>query len=116
MPGLALVCVVFAYLLPKIADYGQVWDVVSTLSWPWIVALVGSSALFILSDAPPWLPVLPGLGFFNALRMDLAGSGLSQVLPGGAAVNVPTQTTSPRSTGCSGAGASRPRRSRWRSA
>jgi putative heme transporter len=89
--GVAVVALVFAYFLPKIADYGQVWGVVSTLSWPWIVALLAASTLFILSDAPPWLAVLPGLGFFNALRMDLAGSALSQVVPGGAAVNVATQ-------------------------
>ena len=89
--GLAVVALVFAYLLPKIADYGQVWSAISTLSWPWILALLATSTLFILSDAPPWLAVLPGLGFFNALRMDLAGSALSQVVPGGAAVNVATQ-------------------------
>jgi len=89
--GLAVVALVFTYFLPKIANYGQVWSVVSTLSWPWILALLAASTLFILSDAPPWLAVLPGLGFFNALRMDLAGSALSQVVPGGAAVNVATQ-------------------------
>jgi len=89
--GLAVVVLVFAYFLPKIADYGQVWSVVSTLSWPWILALLAASTLFILSDAPPWLAVLPGLSFFNALRMDLAGSALSQVVPGGLAVNVATQ-------------------------
>jgi len=89
--GLAVVALVFTYFLPKIANYGEVWRVVSTLSWPWILALLAASALFILSDAPPWLAVLPGLGFFDALRMDLAGSALSQVLPGGAAVNVATQ-------------------------
>jgi putative heme transporter len=89
--GAAVVALVFTYFLPKIADYGQVWGVVATLSWPWIVALVVASALFILSDAPPWLVVLPGIGFFDALRMDLAGSALSQVVPGGAAVNVATQ-------------------------
>jgi len=89
--GLAVVALVFTYFLPKIANYGEVWRVVSTLSWPWILALLAASTLFILSDAPPWLAVLPGLGFFDALRMDLAGSALSQVLPGGAAVNVATQ-------------------------
>jgi putative heme transporter len=89
--GLAVVVLVFTYFLPKIANYGQVWSVVSTLSWPWILALLAASTLFILSDAPPWLAVLPGLGFFNALRMDLAGSALSQVVPGGLAVNVATQ-------------------------
>jgi hypothetical protein len=34
--GLAVVALVFTYFLPKIANYGQVWSVVSTLSWPWI--------------------------------------------------------------------------------
>ncbi|HEU5213222.1 MAG TPA: lysylphosphatidylglycerol synthase transmembrane domain-containing protein [Gaiellaceae bacterium] len=89
--GVASVALVFVYLLPKIADYGQVWAVVGTLSLPWIVVLAVASALFILSDAPPWLTVLPGLRFFDALRMDLAGSALSQVVPGGTAVNVATQ-------------------------
>ncbi len=86
-----VVVLVFVYLLPKIADYGQVWAVVSALSWRWIFVLVAASALFILSDAPPWLTVLPGLGFLGALRMDLAGSALSQIVPGGTAVNVATQ-------------------------
>jgi putative heme transporter len=89
--GLVVVAFVFAYLLPKIADYGEVWKVVTTLSPWWILAIVAVSAFFILTDAPPWLTVLPGLSFLNALRMDLAGSALSQVLPGGAAVNAATQ-------------------------
>jgi putative heme transporter len=89
--AVAVVAVVFAYVLPRIADYGAVWGVIRSLSWWWILALVGSAALVILSDAPPWMTVLPGLSFFHALRMDLAGSALSQVLPGGAAVNAATQ-------------------------
>jgi putative heme transporter len=100
--GLSIVAVVFTYVLPKIADYGQVWHVVTTLSWWWILALVAASTLFILSDAPPWMTVLPGLGYLNALRMDLAGSALSQVLPGGAAVNVATQFGMLRSWGFQG--------------
>jgi putative heme transporter len=100
--GIVVVAFVFAYVLPKIADYGQVWAVVSTLSWPWVVALVAAAALFILSDAPPWLVALPGIRFFDALRMDLAGSALSQVLPGGTAVNVATQYGMLRSWGFEG--------------
>ena len=99
---MAVVAVVFAYVLPRIADYGQVWNVVSALSWWWILVLVGASALFILTDAPPWMTVLPRLGFRNALRMDLAGSALSQILPGGAAVNAATQYGMLRSWGFQG--------------
>jgi uncharacterized protein (TIRG00374 family) len=100
--AVAVVVIVFAYVLPKIADYGNVWQVVSGLSSWWTLALVGASALFVLSDAPPWMTVLPGLGYFNALRMDLAGSALSQVLPGGAAVNAATQVGMLRSWGFQG--------------
>ena len=82
---------VFAYVLPKLADYGSVWTAITSLSWWWILALVVSSAVYLLSNGLPWLTVLPGLAYFNALRMDLAGSGLSQVLPGGAAGNTATQ-------------------------
>jgi uncharacterized protein (TIRG00374 family) len=89
--AVAVVVVVFAYVLPKIADYGEVWSVVTRLSWWWIAALVVAAAVCVLSDGAPWLPVLPGLRYFDALRMDLAGSALSQVLPGGAAVNAATQ-------------------------
>ena len=100
--AVTVVVIVFAYVLPKIADYGNVWQVVSGLSSWWTLALVGASALFVLSDAPPWMTVLPGLGYFNALRMDLAGSALSQVLPGGAAVNAATQVGMLRSWGFQG--------------
>src|SRR5262249_61170873 len=93
---------VFGGVPAGIAEYGQVWEVVSGLSSWWILALVGASALFILSAAPPWMAVLPGLGFWNALRMDLAGSALSQVLPGGAAVNAATQFAMLRSLGFQG--------------
>jgi uncharacterized protein (TIRG00374 family) len=100
--GVAVVAFAFAYLLPKIADYGQVWAVVEHLSWWWVLALVVASACFILSNGLPWIVVLPGLGFLNALRMDLAGSALSQVLPGGLAVNAATQVGMLRSWGYEG--------------
>lgn len=100
--SVAVVGFVFAYVLPRIADYGEVWGVITSLSWWWILALVASAALYILSDAPPWMTVLPGLSFFHALRMDLAGSALSQVLPGGAAVNAATQFGMLRSWGFEG--------------
>ena len=34
--GVGLVVATFVYFLPTIANYGEVWAVVKTLSWPWI--------------------------------------------------------------------------------
>ena len=65
--GLVLVVATFAYLLPTIADYRDVWEQVRELSWEWGVALVGVAALNVVTFAPPWQLALPGLGFVCAL-------------------------------------------------
>ncbi len=39
---------VFAFALPKIANYGDVWGVVKTLSWQWLVVLALATVLNLL--------------------------------------------------------------------
>jgi uncharacterized protein (TIRG00374 family) len=86
--GLVLVVATFAYFLPKIADYRDVWSVVKELSWEWVLALLAVTALNITTFAPPWLVLLPGLRFWPALLMTQASTALSIVVPGGAAVGI----------------------------
>lgn len=89
--SVAIIGVVFAYVLPKIADYSEVWKVVSGVSWEWLVGLVAVTILNLLSNAPPWMAALPGIGFLHALRVTSASSALSLVAPGGTAVAMATQ-------------------------
>jgi putative heme transporter len=86
--GLALVVLTFAYVLPRIADYRDVWDVVTTLTWQWAVALAAATILNVLTFAPPWMVTLPGLGFRSALALTQASTALTYVVPGGAAVGI----------------------------
>ena len=86
--GAVLIVATFAYFLPKIADYRDVWGVVKGLSWEWIAALLAATALNILTFAPPWLVLLPGLRFLPTLMMTQAATALSIVVPGGAAVGI----------------------------
>ena len=58
-----VVVVVFAYVLPKIADYGKVWGLVQSLSWPQTALLIGAALLNLVTFAPPWMAALPGLSF-----------------------------------------------------
>jgi hypothetical protein len=88
--SVAVVGVVFAFALPRIANYGEVWAVVKGLSWQWIVALVVASLLDVATYAPPWVASLPGLSYLHATRLTLASTSLSMVAPGGAAVGVAT--------------------------
>jgi uncharacterized protein (TIRG00374 family) len=87
--SLGIVVATFVYLLPTIADYGQVWTVVvEQLSWPKIGALLGATALNLVTFAPPWQVALPGLSFVQALTLTQASTALSIVVPGGVAAGV----------------------------
>jgi uncharacterized membrane protein YbhN (UPF0104 family) len=100
--SLAVVAGVFAFALPKIADYGAVWDVVQGMSWEWIVALLVASSLDIATYAPPWVASLPGLSYLHATRLTLASTALSLVAPGGGAVGVATSFAMLRAWGFRG--------------
>ena len=86
--GLVFAIATFAYFLPQIADYRDVWDVIKELSWQWILALAGVTILNLLTFAPPWMVALPGLRFLPALALTQMSTALSIVLPAGAAVGI----------------------------
>jgi uncharacterized protein (TIRG00374 family) len=93
---------VFAFALPRIANYGEVWDVVQTLTWEWLVVLVLATVLNLATYAPPLMAALPGLRYLHASRVTLASSALSMVAPGGAAVGMATSFAMLRAWGFSG--------------
>jgi len=88
--GLATVVVVavFVFVLPRIADYRDVWDVLRDLSLEDVLILIAATALNIVTFAPPWMAALPGLGFRQALALSQASTALSIVSPAGAAVGM----------------------------
>ena len=88
MVGIAVVAAVFAFVLPRIADYGEVWVVVERLSWKQIVALLLATLLNLATFAPPWMAALPQLGFRRAFVVTQASTASTYLAPGGAAVGV----------------------------
>ena len=84
--AIVVVVATFAYFLPSIANYGDVWAVVRTLSWQWMVALAGATAINLATFAPPWQVALPGLSYVRAMELTQASTALSIVFPGGVAV------------------------------
>ncbi|MGH3136716.1 MAG: lysylphosphatidylglycerol synthase transmembrane domain-containing protein [Gaiellaceae bacterium] len=88
--SVAIIALTFAFVLPKIADYRAVWDVVKGLSWQWIVVLILVALLNAATNAPPWMAALPGLSFIQAARVTLASTAMTMVAPGGAAPGMAT--------------------------
>jgi putative heme transporter len=86
--GIAVVVATFVFVLPRIADYGQVWAVIKELSWEQIAALAGATVLNLVTFAPPWMVALPGLDFRRAFVLTQASTASTYIAPGGAAVGV----------------------------
>src|SRR4029079_423772 len=93
---------VFAFALPKIANYGDVWGVVKGPSWEAICALLGAVLLNTATYGPPWRAALPGLSYGRATRVTLASTAMSTVAPGGAAVGMASSFAMLKAWGFSG--------------
>jgi uncharacterized protein (TIRG00374 family) len=86
--GLTVVVVTFAVVLPRIASYTDVWDVVKTLDTTWLLALAAAVVANVVTYAPPWMVALPGLRFRQALPFTQASTALTYVAPGGGLVGM----------------------------
>jgi uncharacterized protein (TIRG00374 family) len=97
-----VIAAVFLFLLPRIADYRDVWEVVKELSWEEWALLVAATVLNIATFPPPWMVTLPGLRYREALAMTQASTALSLVAPAGAAVGMAASYSMLRSWGFEG--------------
>ncbi len=79
---------VFVFVLPRIADYRDVWEVIKDLGWQDALLLVGATVLNIATFPPSWMVALPGLGYRQALVLTQASTALSMISPAGAAVGM----------------------------
>lgn len=86
--GIAVVVATFAFVLPRIADYRDVWGVVRTLTWTDVAVLAGATGLNLITFAPPWMAALPGLRFRQAFVVTQASTASTYVAPGGPAVGM----------------------------
>ena len=88
--SLGIIIATFAFVLPTIADYREVWALVQELSWQWIALLFAVTLVNLLTFAPPWMVALPGLSFPQAITVTQVSTALSIVVPGGLAAGVAT--------------------------
>lgn len=82
--GVALVVVVFALIVPRIASYGSVARHLASVSPTWAVALAAGACLDLATAALPWKALLSQLSWLEALGFTQASTALTIVLPGGA--------------------------------
>jgi uncharacterized membrane protein YbhN (UPF0104 family) len=86
----AVVAVIFAGVLPRIADYSEAWGLIRAMTWPEGLLVAGVAALNLVSYAPLWTAAVPGLGWRRALLADQASTAVSNTVPAGFAFGVGT--------------------------
>ncbi len=86
--GIAVVVATFVFVLPQIANYRSVWNVVKGLTWEQIGLLLITMVLNLATYAPPWMAALPGLRYLHGSVLTLASTASTYIAPGGAAVGV----------------------------
>ena len=79
---------VFAYAVPKFADYGSAWAVVTTLSWAQVLLLITATAVNVVSYWPPLVASLPGLTLGQAAVNNQTTSSIANTVPGGSVLAV----------------------------
>jgi putative heme transporter len=100
--ALAVIAGTFFFVLPRIADYRDVWGVVKTLTWEEVLALSVVTIVNVLTYAPPWQAALPGLGFRQAFVVTQASTASTYVAPGGFAPGMAVSALMLRGWGFSG--------------
>ena len=97
--GIAAILLVFLVLLPRIANYSDVWDVVTGLSNEALVALAAATAINVATYGPPWMAALPGLNYRQSMVLTQTSSAISIAVPGGDAVGLAASYAMLRSWG-----------------
>lgn len=86
--GLVVIVVVFAVVLPRIANYSDVWAVLTGLSAAALLALAVATTINVATYGPPWMAALPGLHYRQSMVLTQTSTALSMALPGGDAVGI----------------------------
>lgn len=83
-----LVVAVFGFLLPKLADYRDVWEELGELDTTGWVALIVVGVWNLFALTPLVMVSMPGVRFSQAFVDTTAGTAVANAVPGGSAIGV----------------------------
>jgi putative heme transporter len=81
--SLALVVGIFAFAIPKIANYGDVWRAVKNMTWLEISSLIAVSVLNIVTYWPLMVASMPGLTLGQAAVNNQSSTSIANTIPFG---------------------------------
>jgi uncharacterized protein (TIRG00374 family) len=86
--AVAVVAVVYLWLLPKLVDVGEVWATLRAMTWLELVTLLAAAVWNLASYLLPQLVALPGLTPRQAVIESHTSTAVGNLLPAGQAVGL----------------------------
>jgi len=85
--GAAVMVLTFAFLIPRIANYGDVWRAARAMTARQVALLVVVAVWNMVTFAPSWQVALPGLRYRQSLEVTFASTAVANVVLAGSAVS-----------------------------
>lgn len=86
--SVALVAALLVGVLPAIADFGEVWDAIRSLTWLETASLLVAAGWNIITYQLIILAALPGLTLLRAFVVSQVSTAVTNTLPAGSAIGV----------------------------
>jgi uncharacterized membrane protein YbhN (UPF0104 family) len=100
--SLALVVAIFAFAIPRLADYSAVWDSITQMMWLELASLVLAMVFNLVTYWWQNMASFPGLGFWQAAVNNQTTTSVADTIPGGGYLAVGLGYTMYRSWGFGG--------------
>jgi putative heme transporter len=97
--SLGVIIAVFFYFLPKVADYGDVWETIKDMTPLEIATLLGVAIWNLISYQPAQMASLPGLTFGQSTISSQASTAVANTVPVGGAFGIGMNVAMYRSWG-----------------
>jgi putative heme transporter len=99
---LAVIAAIFAYALPQVADFSEVWAAIKAMTWLELVTLALLAAWNIVTYWFVMVASLPDLNYWQAMKVNQASTSIANSLPGGGALGIGVTTAMLSSYGFTG--------------
>jgi uncharacterized membrane protein YbhN (UPF0104 family) len=86
--SLAIVVAIFAFAIPRIADYSAVWTTVTDLTWLELATLVVAMVFNLVTYWLQNMSAMPGLSFGQAAVLTQTTTSVANTIPAGGAIAV----------------------------
>jgi uncharacterized membrane protein YbhN (UPF0104 family) len=97
--SIVLVVAIFAYAIPKIADYRSVWQAFINMTWLELASLVVATVFNLFTYWWQNMASMPGLGLWQAAVANQTTTSIANTIPGGGYIAVGVGYTMYRSWG-----------------